>query len=362
VKKNNTIEINGKRYDAFSGKLLPMTPIPHPAKKHLDGIIVPKGAPIKSQPENHPAPVTLKTENVKPKPVFDIAGPRVKPLKSHSPEPSKTLMRTVVAKPKPTLKRHANVSAAIVAIAPLKQQVLPKLSARRVDPVRKEHATQTARSQYVQHFSNKQTRFIPKNLAPIRAQPGLQPTTPRSEKPSLDIFERALAVATAHEELPVVPEKKRRLSRQLRTVIGVVAIIVIAGGILAYQNASNIKLYVASSKAGFQATAPGYHPSGFDLGALSYSPGTIAMNYHSNSDSRSYTLTEKSSNWDSSTLRDSFVSQVAGQNYETIEAAGRTVYVYGNNNATWVNGGIWYQVKSSGSLSTQQLIQLASSM
>ena len=66
-------------------------------------------------------------------------------------------------------------------------------------------------------------------------------------------------------------------------------------------------------------------------------------------------------NWDSQTLLQNFVS-TSGQPYDAYKAAGRTVYVYGNGNATWVNGGVWYEVSDNGALSKDQIIQLANSM
>ena len=47
---------------------------------------------------------------------------------------------------------------------------------------------------------------------------------------------------------------------------------------------------------------------------------------------------------------------------QTIDTAGRTVYIYGNDNASWVDNGIWYQVTSNGDLSNTDVLNIASSL
>ena len=59
-------------------------------------------------------------------------------------------------------------------------------------------------------------------------------------------------------------------------------------------------------------------------------------------------------------LLDNFVAS-SGQNYQTIEDAGRTIYMY-SGNATWVNGNVWYRITGNSSLSSGQLTNIATSM
>lgn len=185
----------------------------------------------------------------------------------------------------------------------------------------------------------------------------------------MDIFQKALEQAAAHE-LPPAPAKnrahatrrKRPRSRRLVNISAAALAVVLVGGFLAYQNTANLKLHLASSKAGFAATLPSYHPAGFSVGRFAYSPGNVTINFHSNSgNDRSFALTEQPSGWNSSTLLNEFVA-TESDSYQTVQTGGRTVYIYGQNKATWVNGGVWYQVDSKGALSTRQLANLASSM
>ena len=60
-------------------------------------------------------------------------------------------------------------------------------------------------------------------------------------------------------------------------------------------------------------------------------------------------------------LLDNYVS-VSNRDYQTKEEKGRTVYIYDDSNATWVDGGIWYQIEGDSSLSSDQLLNIVASM
>ncbi len=117
---------------------------------------------------------------------------------------------------------------------------------------------------------------------------------------------------------------------------------------------------MASARAGFPASMPGYKPTGYAAMSLNYGPGKVIIGYEGPGN-HNYSLVQKSSNWDSETLLQNYVA-TSGLAYQTYSAAGRTVYVYGNDNATWVNGGIWYQLNGNGNLNKNQIIDLASSI
>jgi hypothetical protein len=190
-----------------------------------------------------------------------------------------------------------------------------------------------------------------------------QPARPQAH--SIDIFERALAEANSHIARPLT----RRQTRRRRQVIGSRALsigaaslaVLLVVGFFGWQAKANLTMRYAAAKSGVAASLPGYKPSGFTAGKFTYSPGLVAVNYKNVHSGDNFAVIEKSSSWDSSALRDSFVAS-RSRTYQTIDAAGRTIYTYGNNNATWVAGGVWYQVNSNGSLSTNQLVQLALSM
>jgi hypothetical protein len=199
----------------------------------------------------------------------------------------------------------------------------------------------------------------------VPQQPAAQPQQPSEAAYEQDLFNKALASATSHEE-PAPKESalkslKRKGSKRKRVlgIVGSLAVFMILAGVIAYQNKSNIQLQIASAKAGFSAAAPLYKPEGFELDKLSYGTGSVAQVFRS--ESQSFTIRQKKSNWDSQTLLENFVS-TTDEEYQGYQANGRTIYVYGNGNATWVNGGVWYQIKSTGLIPRDQLVKIASSI
>jgi len=107
---------------------------------------------------------------------------------------------------------------------------------------------------------------------------------------------------------------------------------------------------------------PSYKPGGFALsGPITYSTGKISVSYQSNSDNRSYRVTQSNSAWNSETLLDNFVA-VNRRAYQTFQDRGKTIYIYDGSNATWVDRGVWYQIEGASSLSSDQLLRIANSL
>jgi hypothetical protein len=183
-----------------------------------------------------------------------------------------------------------------------------------------------------------------------------------------DIFEEALAHATSHmEESPkqTAQEKLRTAKRKGKKhskvfgIVASVAVFLLLCGFVAYQNKANIQLQLASAKAGFSASVPLYKPEGYSMAKLAYSTGSVATTY--NKGNHSFSITQKKSNWDSQTLLENFVA-TSNEPYQGYESAGRTIYVYGEGKATWVNGGIWYQMTGANNLTNDQIVKVAASM
>jgi hypothetical protein len=320
-KNNNTIEINGKRYDAKSGALL--------VGGHTAS---PKAA-------------------AKPKIAHQVAKHA-----GRAPAGSKTLMRHAVKKPGAHKKQfRAQVPAEVSAA-----QVVVSKSAKRVDPKRLQKAGKVPKSHLITHFAplgQESTFEVPTTLPARSITAAPSKTKSAKHKTTADLLEQAILNATSHTELPHKPRKKAKR----RSLAAASAVVVLAIGFIGYQQVPNLELHTASARAGIKAGLPGYQPAGYSLGQLNYSDGVVATQFHSNSDDRAYTLTQKRSNWDDAALRDSFVAPL-DRNYQTADAGGLTVYLYGNGNATWVNGGLWYQVEANGALSNQQLVDLAKSL
>jgi hypothetical protein len=252
--------------------------------------------------------------------------------------------------------------------------VEPKLSVASPDPKRTARANHVARSKLISKFGEASTHetIISSPILELTPssppQPVVSPAAVApSQQRSMDIFQKALAHATSHEQKPskakhaTLRSKRQHRGSRIASVSSAALAVLIIGGFLAYQNVANVTVRLASTKAGFAATLPAYKPSGFSVGKFAYHTGNVTINFHSNSDQRAFALVEQPSEWNSESLLNEFVATKTSD-YQTVQTAGRTVYIYGQNNATWVASGIWYQVNTHGSLSTSQLVNIASTM
>ncbi len=361
-KKQNFIEINDQRYDAQTGQLLSSAKdvqantnaiaksVHHNQPDHR-----PKKNAAPSRQTNHHHKATSQ-------PIHDIQRP-IHPVKPHAPQTAVTLMRKAVSKPSTAPKRHLRAHhPAAQGQPPVRPAVIPKIPAAAVDISRLKHAQRTPQSKKVFRFKDTPRPVLELPVAPGSTssrplrQTSANETSPSQPKTTRDVLQIALKQADSHAAVPRPPRRKLRING----LTGVIAGVVILMGFILVQSIPSIQVRVASAKAGFNAGLPGYRPAGFSLGDLSYSAGVVGLNFRSNSDNRSYSVTEKQSNWDSAGLRDTFVSPKG--DYQVVQAAGRTVYLYGANNATWINNGVWYQVHSDGVLSNRQLVSIANSL
>lgn len=341
-------------------------------------------------------------------------------LTAHQPEKPKTLMRHAVKKPKTVMKPAIKtVSPAEMMARPMSTLTKPlekKLSVTQVNPVRMGRASRISKSHHIRRFSEnrqQQTKAVhmpipaitaataaPAVIATNPAVPqavtisATRPVTSRSPQQysarpvrhdfrpatairnqqaapitqtsttqkngAADIFEAALAHATSHEQKPLRPNRRSaRRKRLVNVMAGLGAFLVIAG-FIAYLNKPTIELRVASMRAGFHAQMPSYKPTGYALaGGVKSSDGKIAMQFRSGEDS--YQITQEASDWNSSTLLDQ-AAENRGAPTRTIQSKGRTIYIYNDSAATWVNGGVRYEISGNSALDASELVSLATSM
>jgi hypothetical protein len=388
AKTNNFIELNGKRYDALTGAFLgtgrqaavTARPASTPKATAARGTVMDGVVPmaVQAAPQHQPASARIAT----PKPTIKH---HVKPLTPHQPEHAKTLRRDVVKQPviKPQKPLKAHMPTDVVKHKPGVLTVTPKLSSDVVDPARATRALDVSRSPHVERFRKQpQPRYTGhaaatpaqpvrrpiESIRPARTSTGIAPRAAHhthSANAEDDVFEQAIAYAKSHEQAAPKEsgrQKVKRASRRHKRFVGILAsvlMVVALGGFIFWQNRADVELQLAAARSGVPASMPAYKPSGFAVKGLTYSPGTVTIGFGNGN--KSFNVTQKSSNWDSETLLQNYVA-TSGQPYDAYQAAGRTVYVYGNGNATWVNGGIWYQINDSGNLSKDQIINLATSM
>lgn len=373
AQNTHVLELNGRRYNAMTGALL------SDGQKSVDGFWQPPAHPQPKVTDRamHPTALRRQTIEEKPKPgpkQLEIHRTGTHHHQPHQLQHSKTLMRGAVHPPGDPLKRHLKpMSHTGTLVKASSFDIVPKRPADTIDPSRLKHAHTVPRSQLVRRFATSTaaqpalaaraaaTYQQPRPITPVVAT-APQPAAP-AHQPSYDVFEHALAMANSHQE-PYRPVKhKSRKLHRLRKITSIsaatLAVFLIAG-FVAYQNSAAIQLRLVSSRAGIAATLPAWQPSGFKLGTFNYGPGTVTVSYK-NLDGSHFSIAQSSSSWDSKTLLSEYVYP-NNETYDTINSAGTTIYTYGKDNATWVSGGIWYKLTSDGSLSTSQIVNVATSM
>lgn len=392
--QNNIIELNGKQYDAITGAFLGesqarTTPVSHAGLQHrgraIDGVV--RGA----KQSQALAPTVIKPSADAPKvaqPSMPSSAKRMdikrapKQIKAHQPQRAKTLMRHAVSKPQTEMKTAIKTAGPTEMMAKPKSDLAKplekKLSVSNVDPVRLARSRQVARSHHIRRYhqpraERQQQPAIPaqalrpqqKAAQPIRsdvrpAQPAAVSQPVPAKQHVDDIFEAALAHATSHEQ-PMHRTNGRKAARKRRFVgvmAGIAAFLVL-GGFLAYLNMPAIELRVASMQAGFHASKPSYQPTGYSLdGGVKSAEGRVEMTYRSGDSA--YKITQVASDWNSATLLDQNTEQ-RGAPKKTIQSKGRIIYIY-DNTASWVNGGVRYEIKGNAALDSQELVSLATSM
>lgn len=377
--------MNGRSYDATSGTLVhdvgqpteavtnlapPKPPLKAIVKKPaVDGVV----RVAVSARQVHAAPhrsKTLKraaTHNKAVKAavvVANAARPAItapKPQSAHAPLKSQTLMRHAVAKPaiprKPALK--AQTHSAAVAIVPPKGIVHKKMS-NVVDPHRLVRASGTPAHPKVARFT-KETRLLPA-VTPVHVPVTPAPVAPLLHavaSPHQDMFMQAINAAQSHEQTYHAP--KKRVPRRLMASVGASLAVLIVAGVIVGASKSSIEMQMASAQAGFTASKPSYVPAGYAFQSIERNPGQVTVAYSAVAIESKYKVIEQPSAWDSQTLVEAFLSTTK-DTYDVYQRNGRTIYVYGDN-ATWVSGGVWYRILSSGhALPTEQLLAVATSL
>ncbi len=372
-------------------------PAAKPKKVQAAAEAIPVTVKPKAKPAHTPAPaakavhtkpktIVARPAGVKPKPVIKKVAdvPRPKPkasptssavhipitTKPHQPQKAKTLMRRAVHKPNVSIKPAIKPQApAEIAPRPISAITL-KPSALHVDEERLARAQHVHKFKGIRHFQPVRPDYTPEAIettprpeAPIVPAIAVQAAPPAitpGQHTEGDIFEAALARAESHKQPKHQPHKRPRAHRRLvNTMAGVAALLVI-GGFITYLNMPNIQLHVASIQAGFTADMPGYKPTGYALqGGVQRIGNTVSMRFTSGE--HNYTVTQQPSAWNSQTLIDNTVALSDGA-YKTVQAGGRNVYVYGDNNAVWVDRGVRYDLTVNAPLTTDDISQLAASL
>ncbi len=327
----NSIEINGVRYDASTGKKLGGSST---SKKSVPGVAI-DGVVRSKSVKSRQAHVKANKSNAHHKKV----------------QKAQTLKRTGLKKPNANTQGISDSKIAskdVAYVARLKK-------ARSIS-----RSKQISRFTRVGTFTKSVTQM---DVAlPSRSNIKLKSATAQNVKraePTLESFEKAIEDASTHLN-KYVSKKKRKVfrSKKINALAGSLAILLLVG-FFGYQNANKIEMRVASTKAGFSAHLPGYNPAGFSLaGPIESEPGKVAVSFKSRTDDRQYKITQVASNWSSETLE----NQLGEKNDKQVwQEQGKTVYTYDNSNASWVDGGVLYKIEGNSQLNSDQLRRIVNS-
>lgn len=345
MRVKNTIVINGKVYDAVTG-------LPAGAP---DPIAAPATAHHKSPSTTH----HTATQQAQTQPAADItprhSAHRAKSVHKHT-QRSQTLRRDLTARPaapqhvqvrrKPTpgtVNQSPMISRFAAHPQPLHQaQTHPAASQAPAAAHPVAHTTPTAHPQH--HAAKKalssrelKEKLIAERLASVQET---QAGAKHHKTPKRGFFARAPRVSS---------------------VVAACFAVVFLGGYLTYINMPNLSMRVAASRAGVAATFPDYRPDGYHFdGPISYNSGEVSVKFASNTNSSSYTVDQKNSNWDSQAVLDNYVTKQS-KDYLTYSEQGLTIYAF-DGKAAWVNGGVLYTIEGNAPLSTDQLLRIVGSL
>ena len=139
--------------------------------------------------------------------------------------------------------------------------------------------------------------------------------------------------------------------------------LILVGAYIWQINYPSLAFKVAAGKAGISASSPSYIPSGWKLSNnIKTSPGVVSYSLQTDGDKRQVAITEAKTDWDSQALAENYIAPKSAD-YLALQAQGLTIYMYGDNQASWVNRGNWYRIEGNNhGLSQDQIIKIATSL
>lgn len=217
--------------------------------------------------------------------------------------------------------------------------------------------TATRRSPATPHYHS--TRIVQPNQTPAKQHPVTLAPKPAAVLKNEAITE-ALQRATTPQKAPRRAKKpKSRMGRWLQ-VASVGLAIMLIGGYFTYLGMPNISTRIAAMQSGINAKYPGYRPTGYALsGPITFKSGEVRMKFAYADGGQSYTITQQKSSLNSAALKETLTAD--GGDVQTTTADGLTIYST-DRTASWVNGGVLYQITLGGALSNEQVTKIATSL
>jgi hypothetical protein len=197
-------------------------------------------------------------------------------------------------------------------------------------------------------------------VRPVAPSPARATEMPHLAVTHHEAMTRLAPTAPPKTPSPSLPRPRFTISPSTSRILATGTAIFIMAGYIWVQNFPKLALQTADNRAGIEASLPGYVPSSYSLARTNTSPGLVALNFSSPS-APTLTITQKQSNWDSNSLMDNYIAKQA-DDFSTINGEGLTIYIFGQNQATWVNRGIWFSITGSQQISKDDLLKIAYSL
>ncbi len=205
---------------------------------------------------------------------------------------------------------------------------------------------------------------LSKKVDSIHSQKIAQSKQTLVTKTPKEIKEAAIAEVfsklAAHEQHESSARKRKsKIVNVISIIVGIIFLIAVA--YIIYTNIPALSVNIANAQAGINATFPEYKPEGYVLaGPASCDQGEVSIKFRSNDNQSSFVIKQSKSSWDSSAVKNKVAKDSNGQ-FITTEERGLTIFTY-NGNASWVNGGILYNIAGDAQLSGDQIRRIATSL
>lgn len=193
--------------------------------------------------------------------------------------------------------------------------------------------------------------------APVHHPPTVMSAAP--QLPHLAATQHAAMNQMAFGRTPAAPAG--RVAPVAARAFTMAAAILIMGGYIWLQNYPKMAIQTADSRSGVQASLPSFMPSSYNLATTSVAPGMVTLKFSSPSSTDSLTIAQERTDWDPSSLLSNYIAKTT-DDYAAVQGQGLTIYMFGRNQATWVNRGIWYSINGATRLSRDDILKIAYSL
>lgn len=157
------------------------------------------------------------------------------------------------------------------------------------------------------------------------------------------------------------PVKAKRRGSRLMSIASVSLALLLLAGYFTYINLPNLSVRVAAVQAGINANYPGYRPDGYRMAGVNYDKGSVRIKFAANAGPQNFTITQQQTAWDSTAVKENYVTPNWGNDVVPYTEHGLTIYSH-EGNAAWVNGGILYTISGDAPLSASQVRGIATSL